>query len=105
MQSSLTQIELAVESFLTYKKLWTLLIIPPHYKKLITILSEAPSFYGFHVISRVDSSFLSVNNHSFELGGIACDVPQGSVLGPLLFLVCANNLLCVYKISLIFSFC
>ena len=48
--------------------------------------------------------YLSVNGNTSETLEVTCGIPQGSVLGPLLFLIYINDLPKVSK-NLLFSFC
>ena len=48
--------------------------------------------------------YVSLHGVSFSINTVTCVIPQGSTLGPLLFLLCINDLQCAFSKSIIHSF-
>ena len=68
---------------------------------------EAISFSGqcirwFQSYLRERIFFIEIENQLSDYGKVSCDVPQGSVLGPLLFLIYVNNMPQTVKSNIFF---
>ena len=52
----------------------------------------APQTIGSKAILKTENKFVVINKTSSNCSTIACSVPQGSILGPLLFILYINDL-------------
>ena len=76
-----------------------------------TLLSKL-EYYSIQGISNIcfksyfsnQKQFVSINGYDYGLAEIKCGVPQGSAVGPLLFLLCINDLNRTIKICKVHHF-
>ena len=62
------------------------------YKKLKAIKFSESILKWFKSYLSERIFLVNIENKLFDFGEISCEVPQGSILGPLWFLICINNM-------------
>ena len=90
--SSINKSEMVGALFLDFRKAFDLVNHTILLKKLLLYLPNSPTIHFFQSFLENRYQFVYLNKSNSKKGAITAGIPQGSVIGPLLFLIYINDM-------------